>query len=567
MKFLLDYIFLSVAAFSLTFLNAQTIPPTNTIEYQQLKQQGKFPSGPIVIRNRDTIMLNSQVKVQRATAASSVVCSCMIPIDVTFTVVPMAFYAPPDYRNDDGSSNQIFLPFNFCFYGVSNFDCYINNNGNISFGASYGTFTANSFPDPNFIMIAPFWGDVDTRNTLSGLVYYKVTPTYMVVRWQNVGYFNSYADKVNDFQLIITNGSDPILPNGNNVSFCYGDMQWTTGDASGGVNGFGGSAATVGVNRGNGIDYIQIGQFDQPGNLYDGPFGNPDQVSWLDNQTFYFDVCNNGMGNNLPPIINSSDVCDTIVLCIGDTTTISATFLSPEQGQNTTPSITGSVTGLSTTITTIGNPAVVTATLTANAANLGYNIITITGTDNGSPNAQTTASVIVNIIVTPAINFTMSPPPPSTLNAIIQFNDLTQGATSWLWDFGDGNTSTLQNPTHIYLSDSLYTVTLTVSVGGSCNATLTRTYLVQTDYAVIAPNVLTPNGDGKNDALVFQNLEDYRNSQLAVYNRWGNLIYSSQNYLNDWRPAVVDGTYYYVLIISGIEKPMTGFFEVIKGNN
>ncbi len=566
MKFLPYYIFLFSAAFSLTFLNAQTIPPTNTIEYQQQKQQGKFPPGPLVIRNRDTLMLNSQVKVQPATAASSVVCSCMIPIDATFSVVPMAFYTSPDYRNDDGSSNQISLPFNFCFYGVNNSDCYINNNGNVSFGASYGTFTANSFPDPNFIMIAPFWGDVDTRNTLSGLVYYKVTPTYMVVRWQTVGYFNSYADKVNDFQLIITNGSDPILPNGNNVSFCYGDMQWTTGDASGGVNGFGGSAATVGVNRGNGIDFIQIGQFDQPGNMYDGPFGNTDQVSWLDNQTFYFDVCNNGTGNNLPPIINSADVCDTIVLCIGDTTTISATFLSPEQGQNTTPAITGSVSGLTTTMTTIGNPAVVSATLTANAANIGYNIITITGTDNGSPNAQTTASVIVNIIATPAINFTMSPPPPSTLNTIIQFTDLTPGATSWFWDFGDGNSSALPNPTHAYTSDSLYTVTLTVSVGGSCDATLTRTYLVHTDYAIIAPNVLTPNGDGKNDALVFQNLEDYRNSQLAVYNRWGNLVYSSQNYLNDWRPAVVDGTYYYVLTISGVEKPMTGFFEVIRGN-
>ncbi|MDQ3108516.1 MAG: gliding motility-associated C-terminal domain-containing protein [Bacteroidota bacterium] len=565
MKFSSPYIFLATALFSLTAIHAQVIPSTHTIEYQQLKQSGEFPSGPLIINNRDTMMMNMQTKIQPSPSnPASVVCSCMIPIDATFSVVPMDFYTPPDYRNDDGSSILITIPFNFCFYGAPKTNCYINNNGNVSFDASYGTFTANAFPDPDFTMIAPFWGDVDTRNAMSGLVYYKVTPAYMIVRWQNVGYFNMYADKVNDFQLIITNGSDPILPSGNNVSFCYGDMQWTTGDASGGFNGFGGSAATVGVNRGNGVDYIQIGQFDQPGTSYDGPFGNPDQVSWLDNQTFYFDVCNNGSGNNLPPIINSAEVCDTLVLCIGDTTTISAAFLSPEQGQNTTPSITGSVTGLTTTNSTTGNPAVITATLIANAANAGYNVITITGTDNGSPSAQTTASVIVNIIASPAINFTMSPPPPVTLNTLIQFTDNTPGATSWYWDFGDGDTSTLPNPTHFYSSDSLYTVTLTVGVGSACNASLSQAYLVHTDYSIIAPNVLTPNGDGKNDELVFQNLLDYPNSELEVFNRWGNLIYTSNNYRNDWRPDVVDGTYYYVLIVPGLEKPLHGFFEVMR---
>jgi gliding motility-associated-like protein len=566
MKPALKIIFFFAAFVISSGIIAQTLPAINSVEYEQLKREGKLPHVPLIIHNNDTTLMNMQAKIQPAPAnPSSVVCSCMIPIDASFQVVPMQGGSSPDYRNDDGYSASLSLPFNFCFYGQTMNSCFINNNGNISFGAAYFTFTANSFPDPNFVMIAPFWGDVDTRGAGSGLVYYKITSSYMVVRWQTVGYYDSYYDKLNDFQLIITNGADPILPMGNNVSFCYGDMQWTTGDASNGVNGFGGSPATVGVNRGNGTDYIQIGQFDQPGTTYDGPFGNPDQVSWLDNQTFYFDVCNNGSGNNLPPIINSADVCDTIVLCIGDTTTISATFLSPEQGQNTTPSITGTLLGLTTTSTIIGNPAVVTATLVANAANTGYNIITITGVDNGTPPSQTVANVIVDIIAAPAINFTMSPPPPTPFGTPIQFTDLTPGATSWFWDFGDGNTSTLQNPVHTYAHDSTYTVTLTVSVGTGCNASLTQTYVVHTDYSVIAPNVVTPNGDGKNDELFFQNLHDYPGSSLNVYNRWGNLVYTSPDYQNNWKPEVVDGVYYYVLLVKGIEKPMTGFFEVIKG--
>ena len=52
----------------------------------------------------------------------------------------------------------------------------------------------------------------------------------------------------------------------------------------------------------------------------------------------------------------------------------------------------------------------------------------------------------------------------------VNFTDLTPQATSWDWNFGDGNTSTLQNPTHTYAQNGLYTVTLSVN-GGSCVVT------------------------------------------------------------------------------------------------
>lgn len=545
-----------------------SIPQPGTEAYERMKLDGKIPAGPVIVTARGVSALPLSPKIQPPTPATSVLCNCMIPVDNSFQIVPFQFATAPEYRNDDGSTAQINLPFNFCFYGQPQTQVYINNNGNISFGAPYSTFSANSFPDPNFIMIAPFWGDVDTRNLASGLVYYKVTSTYMIVRWQTVGYFNNYADKLNDFQLIITDGTDPILPAGNNVNFCYGDMQWTTGDASGGANGFGGVPATVGVNRGNGVDYIQIGRFDQPGTAYDGPFGNADQVSWLDNQTFYFDVCNNGSGNNLPPIINSAQVCDTIVMCVGDTTLITANFLSPENGQITSANVTGSVNGLTIISNTSGNPAVITAQLIADIANVGYNTITIVGTDNGTPPAATTASVIVNIITTPTINFSFSPAPPQPAGTVISFADNTPGATSWYWQFGDGDTSTQQNPVHTYTSDSLYTVTLTVTVGSGCSATQTQLYLIQTDVQrppIIAPNVVTPGTDGVNDYLVFDGLAQYEQTSLVVYNRWGNLVYESADYRNDWKPDTVDGVYYYILRGPRLVQPITGFFHVISG--
>lgn len=65
---------------------------------------------------------------------------------------------------------------------------------------------------------------------------------------------------------------------------------------------------------------------------------------------------------------------------------------------------------------------------------------------------------------------------------------------------------------------------------------------------IVILNVFTPNKDGYNDLFKIVNLPE--NSQLTVYNRWGNIVYSSVNYQNDWDGAgLSDGVYYYILNI------------------
>src|ERR1051326_5039401 len=70
-------------------------------------------------------------------------CSCIIPLDSTFSIVPFTGDdgcngcpgMPPQYRNDDSFTDPpIDLPFDFCFYGQTYNQVYINNNGNVSFG-------------------------------------------------------------------------------------------------------------------------------------------------------------------------------------------------------------------------------------------------------------------------------------------------------------------------------------------------------------------------------------------------------------------------------------------------
>lgn len=79
--------------------------------------------------------------------------------------------------------------------------------------------------------------------------------------------------------------------------------------------------------------------------------------------------------------------------------------------------------------------------------------------------------------------------------------------------------------------------------------------VVSTPIDLIVPtNVITPNGDGKNDALKFTGLNKFNVSKLTVFNRWGNIVFSTVNYQNDWNgqhnnKPLPAGTYYYILSV------------------
>lgn len=153
-------------------------------------------------------------------------------------------------RNDDGSTNAIQLPFEINLNGNEYSTIYVNNNGNITFGGAYSTFTPSAFGNLPVEMIAPYWGDVDTTCSNCGEVYVGVpTSDVAVVTWNNVGYYDSNSSKQNTFQLILRDRNDLIGSN-TDVEFRYGNLQWTTGDASDGENGLGGQPAYAGYTGG-----------------------------------------------------------------------------------------------------------------------------------------------------------------------------------------------------------------------------------------------------------------------------------------------------------------------------
>jgi hypothetical protein len=328
-----------------------------------------------------------------------------IPLDNSFTTV--VFNGPggsgeanpldPCQRNDDDVTLAVALPFAFNLYGTIYNSCFINNNGNISFGSSFAAYTPSGFPISGFPMVAPLWSDVDTRNTLSGVVHYKLTASRLVVIWDHVGYYNVHADKLNTFELIISDGNDPLVGIGNNVCFCYNDMQWTTGDASGGVGGFGGTPATAGVNKGDGVNFFQIGRFDHAGFDYDGPGGANDGVDFLDQRVFCFRAAADS-GNNIPPVPQGFPVQDSLTVCVGDSLLFPTGFTSPELGQTTTTVV--NLFGLANaSVTSIpGNPSQQLLQFAPTLAQVGPHVVRYTATDDGSPPQTTIVDLTLYVV-------------------------------------------------------------------------------------------------------------------------------------------------------------------------
>ncbi|MCE2681423.1 MAG: nidogen-like domain-containing protein [Flavobacteriia bacterium] len=395
---------------TILFLSATVVYGQNTMtltkaEYQQLKQSGML--SPNVQYQISDAVVPTNIKYNGGNEKNAV-CDCMVPLDSTFTLAMLP--------NDDESTGLINLPFTFDFYGTSFNSLYINNNGNISFDYPYFAFTPNAFPDSSTLMIAPFWADVDTRGTLDSLgvptgnggsVWYKLTPTALIVNWNQVGYFNYHNDLVSTFQLIISNGSDSLVSAGGNVSFCYEDMQWTTGDASGGWGGFGGAPATVGLNTGNGVNYFQVGQFIQSGADFDGPTGLPDGVDFLDGQEIYFNV-SGASASNTPPLLVSSSICDTIDVYTGDTlvkalnsTDFNFGVMTPEIDQTIEISASSDIPNGAFTysVTPVGTQYYdVAATFNATGMAPGFYHLDITVTDNGIPAGVTTKQFVFEVI-------------------------------------------------------------------------------------------------------------------------------------------------------------------------
>ena len=186
----------------------------------------------------------------------------------------------------------------------------------------------------------------------------------------------------------------------------------------------------------------------------------------------------------------------------------------------------------------------------------GVYSVTITDHNNctvsGSSTISTNTLINANFIATPTIG---------TIPFDVNFTFTGSGANTYSWNFGDGGTSTLQDPTHTYTTTGNYHVILLVNSGSPDNCTDTVSLLVIADNPsfLTVPNVFTPNGDGINDEFLvkYQSIESF---SCVIYTRWGTKIYEWSDVSKGWDGKTSggkmssDGTYYYILSAMGVDK-------------
>ena len=211
-------------------------------------------------------------------------------------------------------------------------------------------------------------------------------------------------------------------------------MQWTTGDKSNGLGGFGGLPAMVVVNWGDGIHYDQIGLFDLNSSVYNGALADHNGVHWLSNQCFYFNTTNTG---NLSPV-STTPPRGTVTIPCGTTKTINFSFTPPETNQFVTTTV-GYVSSLNPSVTsTSGYLSNTTVSITGSLSNLGTNNITFTATDSYIPPASTQYTMIIDVKNVEPINGT----PLLCINNTVSFTDITPGG---VWSSSDNSIAIIDN--------------------------------------------------------------------------------------------------------------------------
>jgi gliding motility-associated-like protein len=139
---------------------------------------------------------------------------------------------------------------------------------------------------------------------------------------------------------------------------------------------------------------------------------------------------------------------------------------------------------------------------------------------------------------------------------LISFTNAGSEDVNYLWDFGDGTTSSEKNPVYQYQSVGNYAVRLK-AWSGNCQSEASVNVQIK-DF--LAPNIFTPNGDGYND--YFELPEE--NLRLEVYNRWGKKVYESDAYKNNWSGNnLPTGTYFYRIVFED-NRSCNGWVHLFK---
>ena len=168
----------------------------------------------------------------------------------------------------------------------------------------------------------------------------------------------------------------------------------------------------------------------------------------------------------------------------------------------------------------------------------GLYSVTLSATNELGDTVRLTKELIIEVLDNPVSQFAVYPTTPINVSAEILYTDnRSRNATEYLWDFGDGTTSTEPEPQHLYSREGTFSISLIARNGNGCADTTVVTSAVTTvnNGKLLIPNAFIPNPAGPGSGNLMNNevflplVERVSKFQMLVFNRWGELMFESVN--------------------------------------
>lgn len=189
-----------------------------------------------------------------------------------------------------------------------------------------------------------------------------------------------------------------------------------------------------------------------------------------------------------------------------------------------------------------------------------YQVQLQNSTASGCNSAETKTIIVDHAIANAGKDFSVIENEPFVLQG--------SGGVNYNWHPPTGLSDTsIANPTGILNKNQWYQLKITTLQGCVGYDTINITVLRK----LIIPNAFSPNNDGINDVWTIDQLKDYPNAQIQIFNRAGQLIHSTRNNINIWNGThnnqpVPIGAYYYLINLNNpvISKPFSGVVMVVR---
>lgn len=196
-----------------------------------------------------------------------------------------------------------------------------------------------------------------------------------------------------------------------------------------------------------------------------------------------------------------------------------------------------------------------------------YEVIVVD--ENGCiDSAETSISLNDNPVAVFDLNYI-----PSCAGFEVQFEDNSQLADDYFWNFGDGTTSVEASPFHVFEFGTSLTTTLITVNNGICADTSSMDFewkRISEFLDVFVQNVFTPNNDGQNDCFEIIIPDEFVGcTDYIMYNRWGMKVYDSKEFKTEFcgvnaynQQDLPTGTYFYKLDIG--DYKLNGFVQLTR---